>query len=211
VRARGRAPPRRVSSRAPAAAATRPGPAPLARPAPPRRRNFRDVAWCRAPLVYWQYCSPRVVTLEYLPGVKITDAARLREAGVPLALVAQRATEAYLVQVRGPSCGRRCCCRRPAPACRTTAPHSHPTPTPTPHPPPPAAQVLRHGFFHADPHPGNLAVDPAGALIYYGEDAQPARPPCRHQLVAQQRSLTHQPVPRAPRPAPRPAPPQTLA
>lgn len=28
-------------------------------------------------------------------------------------------------------------------------------------------QVLNHGFFHADPHPGNLAVDPQGALIFY--------------------------------------------
>jgi hypothetical protein len=32
--------------------------------------------------------------------VRITDNARLNEAGVELKLVAQRATEAYLLQVR---------------------------------------------------------------------------------------------------------------
>lgn len=28
-------------------------------------------------------------------------------------------------------------------------------------------QILKTGFFHADPHPGNLAVDVDGSLIYY--------------------------------------------
>lgn len=93
------------------------------------RRNFRDVPWVRVPTVHWEYCSPRVLTLEYLPGVKISDAKRLEAAGVDTGLVAQRATEAYLMQ------------------------------------------ILRHGFFHADPHPGNVAVDAssgrAPVLLFY--------------------------------------------
>lgn len=28
-------------------------------------------------------------------------------------------------------------------------------------------QILRTGFFHADPHPGNLAIDVDESLIYY--------------------------------------------
>ena len=28
-------------------------------------------------------------------------------------------------------------------------------------------QILKTGFFHADPHPGNLAIDLDGSLIFY--------------------------------------------
>lgn len=28
-------------------------------------------------------------------------------------------------------------------------------------------QILKTGFFHADPHPGNLAIDTDEAIIYY--------------------------------------------
>ncbi|MEW5309310.1 MAG: hypothetical protein WDW38_001205 [Sanguina aurantia] len=90
------------------------------------RRNFRNEAWVRVPIVYWGLSSTRVLTLEYLPGVKISDKARLKAASLDLDLLASRATESYLIQ------------------------------------------ILRQGFFHADPHPGNVAVEPStGRLIYY--------------------------------------------
>jgi predicted unusual protein kinase regulating ubiquinone biosynthesis (AarF/ABC1/UbiB family) len=89
------------------------------------RRNFRDKEWVRVPRVYWRYSSPRVLTLEYLPGIKISHYEALEAAGLDRKILAKLGAEAYL------------------------------------------RQLLNHGFFHADPHPGNLAVSPDGALIFY--------------------------------------------
>lgn len=89
------------------------------------RRNFRDVAWVSVPRVYWRYSSPRVLTLEYLPGIKISHYGALEAAGLDRKLVARFGAEAYL------------------------------------------QQLLHNGFFHADPHPGNIAVDLDGSLIFY--------------------------------------------
>ncbi len=38
------------------------------------RRNFSGVPWVEAPRVSWPHTSPRVITLEYLPGVKVPAA-----------------------------------------------------------------------------------------------------------------------------------------
>ncbi|MEB3337297.1 MAG: AarF/ABC1/UbiB kinase family protein [Leptolyngbyaceae bacterium] len=89
------------------------------------RRNFRLYDWVQVPRVYWRYTSSRVVTLEYLPGIKISHYEALEAAGIDRKLVANRGAEAYL------------------------------------------QQVLNNGFFHADPHPGNIAVSPDGSLIFY--------------------------------------------
>lgn len=90
------------------------------------RRNFRDYEWVKVPRVYWRYASPRVLTLEYLPGIKISHYEALEAAGLDRKLIAQLGAKAYL------------------------------------------QQLLNDGFFHADPHPGNIAVSPeGGALIFY--------------------------------------------
>ncbi len=52
-----------------------------------------------SPLVYWGLSTSRVLTLEYLPGIKISDVTALRAAGIDTKLVARRATEAYLIQL----------------------------------------------------------------------------------------------------------------
>ncbi|MBF2002148.1 MAG: AarF/ABC1/UbiB kinase family protein [Synechococcales cyanobacterium M58_A2018_015] len=89
------------------------------------RRNFRDEDWVKVPRVYWRYSSPRVLTLEYLPGIKISHYEALEAAGLDRRILAQLGAKAYL------------------------------------------QQLLNDGFFHADPHPGNIAVSPEGALIFY--------------------------------------------
>ncbi len=89
------------------------------------RRNFRAEDWVHVPRVYWRYTSPRVLTLEYAPGIKISHNDALDAAGLDRKVIAQLGARAYL------------------------------------------HQLLTDGFFHADPHPGNLAVSPDGALIFY--------------------------------------------
>jgi len=89
------------------------------------RRNFRRINWVKVPRVYWRYASPRVLTLEYIPGIKISHYEALEAAGLDRSTLANLGAEAYL------------------------------------------RQLLNHGFFHADPHPGNIAVSPDGALIFY--------------------------------------------
>ncbi len=89
------------------------------------RRNFREQAWVKVPRVYWRYSSPRVLTLEYMPGIKISHYQALEAAGLDRKLLARMGAEAYL------------------------------------------RQILNYGLFHADPHPGNLAVSADGSLIFY--------------------------------------------
>eukprot|EP01018_Ginkgo_biloba_P038096 Gb_35512 [translate_table: standard] len=89
--------------------------------------NFRNMDYIKVPKIYWEYTTPQVLTMEYVPGIKINRISALDQLGVDRQKLARYAVESYL------------------------------------------EQILRHGFFHADPHPGNIAVDDAngGRLIFY--------------------------------------------
>ena len=89
------------------------------------RRNFRGEDWVCVPRVYWKYASPKVLTLEYMPGIKISHYEAIEAAGLDRKVLARLGAKAYL------------------------------------------QQILNGGFFHADPHPGNIAVNTDGALIFY--------------------------------------------
>lgn len=89
--------------------------------------NFASVPWVKVPDVLLNMTSTRVVTMEFVPGIKVNDIEKIEAAGISRELLAKRSAESYLTQ------------------------------------------ICRHGFFHCDPHPGNVACDAelGGRLIYY--------------------------------------------
>ena len=86
--------------------------------------NFRGDPTVKVPVIYWRYSTIRVLTLEWINGIKLTDTVGIRAAGLD--------TDT-LIQI-GVISGLR--------------------------------QLLEHGFFHADPHPGNLFAIPDGRMAY---------------------------------------------
>jgi len=87
------------------------------------RRNFAASSDVLVPRVYREYTTRRVLTMELMDGIKITDVEGLERAGISKQAVAQKLTETF------------------------------------------CAQILRDGFFHADPHPGNILVQPGPRLV----------------------------------------------
>ncbi len=84
--------------------------------------NFRQDPGIRVPKVVWSYTTQRVLTLENVWAIKITDYERIAAAGINRSQVASRLLDTYL------------------------------------------KQIFEDGFFHADPHPGNLFVFPVDGI-----------------------------------------------
>ncbi len=76
------------------------------------------------PSIYAQYTGRRVLTMEWIEGVKLTELDELARRNID---------PTHVIEV-GVQCSLR--------------------------------QLLEHGFFHADPHPGNLLVTAEGKLAY---------------------------------------------
>ena len=66
----------------------------------------------KTPAIYWDYTARRVLTMEWIDGVKMTDTAAMEAAGLDVVDFVDVGIECALIQ------------------------------------------LLEHGFFHADPHPG---------------------------------------------------------
>lgn len=86
------------------------------------RNNFAGESQLYVPQVYWDFSTRRVLVLERISGIKISNVAALEAAGYDRHRIAATAAR-FIIK-----------------------------------------QVLEDGFFHADPHPGNLVIMPGEVI-----------------------------------------------
>jgi ubiquinone biosynthesis protein len=63
------------------------------------RRNFANSSLLLVPEMYWDYCSPSVITMERMRGVPVSQTERLRAEGVDLAKLSRDGVEIFFTQV----------------------------------------------------------------------------------------------------------------
>ncbi|XP_028754115.1 protein ACTIVITY OF BC1 COMPLEX KINASE 3, chloroplastic [Neltuma alba] len=88
------------------------------------KRLFADKGDIFVPDIFWDYTSTKVLTMEWVDGVKLNEQEAIERQGLKLRDVVNT--------------GIQCSLR----------------------------QLLEYGYFHADPHPGNLLVTPEGKLAF---------------------------------------------
>jgi len=87
--------------------------------------NFSEVEDVRIPAVLGSHSTRRVLTMEYVPGTKISELEEIDDLGVDRTALAETLQRSYL------------------------------------------RMIIDDGVFHADPHPGNLAVQNDGTIVFY--------------------------------------------
>ena len=90
--------------------------------------NFAGDKNLHVPEVYKELCTKRVLVMEYIDGINVSETERLVAEGYDLPLIARRGVDIAL------------------------------------------KSMFEHGFFHADPHPGNIFICPNNmiCLLDYG-------------------------------------------
>lgn len=63
------------------------------------RENFKNYPQVKVPLVYWQYTTRKVLTLEYVPGIKVDDRETLLANGIKVDGIIQLGICSYLKQL----------------------------------------------------------------------------------------------------------------
>ena len=87
-------------------------------------RNFQNVPGVRSPKIYWEFCTPHFIVMEFVEGVRIDDAEAMTTMGIDPHEIGVRGFHAYL------------------------------------------QMIFEDGFFHGDPHPGNLLVTRNGEIVF---------------------------------------------
>jgi len=87
-------------------------------------RQFEGKREIHVPEVYHELCSERILTMEFIQGIKASKIDLLKQEGFDLKLVAERGTNLIM------------------------------------------EQIFVHGFFHADPHPGNIFILPDNVICF---------------------------------------------
>lgn len=86
--------------------------------------NFKGNEHLHVPVVYKELSNNRILCMEFIEGIKITDKEKIEKAGFNPKEIASLGLELYM------------------------------------------KQVMKYGFFHADPHPGNIFLGKDGKVIF---------------------------------------------
>ncbi|MDK2800449.1 MAG: ubiquinone biosynthesis protein [Clostridiales bacterium] len=88
------------------------------------KQNFTRDKGITVPNVKWIYTTKRILTMEYIEGIRVDNYSALDLAGIDKKILAKRLATSI------------------------------------------CNQILRDGFFHADPHPGNIQVLSDGTIVF---------------------------------------------
>lgn len=88
------------------------------------QRQFADREGIKIPQIYQQYCTKKLLVMEYIEGIKGTDLDTLKRSDADLVKLSELGAQLIL------------------------------------------EQFFEHGFFHADPHPGNLFFQLPATICY---------------------------------------------
>ncbi|MBZ4647205.1 MAG: putative unusual protein kinase [Clostridia bacterium] len=88
------------------------------------KQNFTRDKGIIVPNVKWIYTTKRILTMEYIEGIRVDNYSALDLAGIDKKILAKRLATSI------------------------------------------CNQILRDGFFHADPHPGNIQVLSDGTIVF---------------------------------------------
>ena len=87
-------------------------------------RQFLDEQTIYVPKVFREWTTKRILTMEYIEGIKASDFDRLKQEGYDLKEIADRGAKLIM------------------------------------------KQIFVHGFYHADPHPGNIFILPNATICF---------------------------------------------